>query len=164
MLLRHKKTKVGQWGHTQPVMTPHDDCEPLAWETWQSVVNVMLAHSCSWELGLNRCIRKAWIKGMKKLAPFVLWRKACKGNDYSQWTPNNHVAASLQQRERQSSNMACFHSLMFCSTPARERERGAIERAFINASFVRHARWKLMKVFMRGSDVISITSGNKMEN
>lgn len=55
---------------------------------------------------------------------------------------------------------------MFCSASAREsvREREAIERAFINASFVRHARWKLMKVFMRGFDVISVTSGNKMEN
>jgi len=24
---------------------------------------------------------------MKKLATFVLWREACRGNDYSQWTP-----------------------------------------------------------------------------
>jgi len=79
--------------------------------------------------------------------------------------PHNHVAASLQ-RERQSSNMACFHSLMFCSTPARkrERERDTTERAFINASFVRHAKWKLMKAFMRGSDGICVTSGNKKEN
>lgn len=27
-----KQTKEGQRGHIQPVMTPHDDCEPLALE------------------------------------------------------------------------------------------------------------------------------------
>ncbi len=35
-------------------------------------------------------------------------------------------------------------------------KREAIESAFIHASFVRHARWKLMKVFMKGSDVIIV--------
>lgn len=45
-----------------------------------------------------------------------------------------------------------------------EKARETIERAFINASFVRRERWKLMKVFSRGFDVISVTSGNQTEN